>query len=301
MLTAQFAQKCYFSLRSLRHCEGPLITNRTRHVSRISGPILRTFANMATASETSCNGNAMPHGDIRRYQVVVAATRDMGIGKDGKLPWTLPSDLRYFKELTTTTSVAGKKNAVIMGRKTWESIPLKYRPLPGRLNVVLSRSGKMGLATLEDLLVCTDLNSALKFLAEPPLSSSLEKVFVIGGGQVLKIGSRHSDPQIARFPLLEQAIVSEALGDTLNAPSCEAIHLTDIKTNVECDTFIPRIDPSSFVPLISSTEMVENNIRFSFLTYVRMNNSAEESTISEEFDYLKQIQERITSSDTFDR
>ncbi|XP_074280102.1 bifunctional dihydrofolate reductase-thymidylate synthase-like isoform X2 [Silene latifolia] len=236
-----FTQKCCLSWRSLQHCQGPLICHRIRHARRISGPILPMFVNKASA---------MPRGVIRRYQVVVAATRDMGIGKDGKLPWTLPSDLRYFKEVTTTTSVAGMRNAVIMGRKTWESIPLKYRPLPGRLNVVLSRSGKMGLAALEDLVICTDLNSALKFLAEPPVSLSVEKVFIIGGGQVLK--------------------------ETLNATGCEAIHLTDIKTNVECDTFIPRIDSSSFVPLLSSKEIVENNIQFSFLTYVRMNNSAED-------------------------
>jgi len=74
----------------------------------------------------------------RHYQVVAAATRDMSIGKDGSLPWTLPSNLRYSKELTTTTSTPGKRNVVIMGRKTWESIPQKYRPLPGRLNVVLT-------------------------------------------------------------------------------------------------------------------------------------------------------------------
>ena len=73
--------------------------------------------------------------------MVVAATRALGIGKDGKLPWHLPGEMAFFKELTSKTSDAGKHNAVVMGRRTWESLPPKFRPLPGRLNVVLSARG----------------------------------------------------------------------------------------------------------------------------------------------------------------
>jgi dihydrofolate reductase/thymidylate synthase len=73
-------------------------------------------------------------------QLVVAATRKLGIGKGGTMPWKLPGDMAYFKELTSKTADAGKQNAVIMGRKTWESIPVKFRPLPGRINVVLTRA-----------------------------------------------------------------------------------------------------------------------------------------------------------------
>lgn len=57
------------------------------------------------------------------------------------MPWKLPGDMAYFRELTSRTADPGKQNAVVMGRKTWESIPPKFRPLAGRLNVVLSRSG----------------------------------------------------------------------------------------------------------------------------------------------------------------
>ena len=73
------------------------------------------------------------------YQLVVAATRKLGIGKAGKMPWKLPGDMAYFKELTSKTAESGMQNAVIMGRKTWESIPPKFRPLPNRVNVVLTR------------------------------------------------------------------------------------------------------------------------------------------------------------------
>ncbi|KAI5010203.1 hypothetical protein ZWY2020_012340 [Hordeum vulgare] len=158
------------------------------------------------------NGNS--HCDIqRKYQVVVAATREMGIGKDGALPWKLPSDLKFFKDLTMATSDPSKRNAVIMGRKTWESIP--------------------------------------KLLASAPYSSTIEKAFLIGGGQVLR--------------------------ESLNASACEAIHLTDIESTIECDTFIPPIDPLIFHPWYSSSPVVENNIRHSFATFVRVRKSAEEA------------------------
>ncbi len=73
----------------------------------------------------------------------MAATRAGGIGKDGKLPWHLPGEMAFFKELTSKTRDASKRNAVVMGRRTWESLPPKFRPLPGRLNVVLSASGAL--------------------------------------------------------------------------------------------------------------------------------------------------------------
>ena len=133
------------------------------------------------------NGNANIQPDPRRtYQVVVAATRDMGIGKDGKLPWRLPSDMKIFKDITMTVSDTVKKNAVIMGRKTWESIPLEHRPLPGRLNVVLTRSGSFDIATAENVVICGSMASALELLAASPYCLSIEKVFVIGGGQILR-------------------------------------------------------------------------------------------------------------------
>ncbi|OMO75612.1 Thymidylate synthase [Corchorus olitorius] len=205
---------------------------------------------MMNISNGNGNGNAQPDPQ-RTFQIVVAATKDLGIGKDGKLPWKLPSDLKFFKDVTLTTSDSGKKNAVIMGRKTWESIPLQHRPLPGRLNVVLTRSGSFDIATAENVVICGSMASALELLAASPYCLSIEKVFVIGGGQIFR--------------------------ESLNAPGCDAIHITEIETRIECDTFMPAIDSSVFQPWYSSFPVVENNIRYCFTTYVRVRNSAVEN------------------------
>lgn len=224
------------------------------------------------------NGNAQPNPQ-RTYQVVVAATRDMGIGKDGKLPWKLPSDMKFFKDITMSTSDSGKKNAVLMGRKTWESIPPEHRPLPGRLNVVLTRSGSFDIATAENVVICGSMTSALELLAASPYCLSIEKVFVIGGGQILRsvfvVACCFSLPTffLSHFGFIHISVYREAL----NASSCDAVHITEIEKSIECDTFIPAIDSSAFQPWYSSFPVVENNIRYSFTTYVRVRSPAVES------------------------
>ncbi|XP_057766018.1 putative bifunctional dihydrofolate reductase-thymidylate synthase isoform X2 [Salvia miltiorrhiza] len=197
------------------------------------------------SNSNECTSSGEVPVSHRTYQVMVAATQDMGIGKDGKLPWRLPSDLKFFKDITMNTSDPDKKNAVMMGRKTWESIPPQFRPLPGRLNVVLSRSGNSDVAAGSDnVIVCGSVSSALKLLGEPPYSLSVEKVFLIGGGQILR--------------------------EALNAEECDAIHITEIRSHFECDTFIPPIDMLVYHPWYSSFPIQENGINYCFATYVRL-------------------------------
>ena len=73
-----------------------------------------------------------------KFSLVVAMDEERGIGKQGTLAWRLPADLKHFKEITTEVKDMKKQNAVIMGRKTWESLPEKFRPLPQRLNIVVT-------------------------------------------------------------------------------------------------------------------------------------------------------------------
>jgi dihydrofolate reductase len=71
--------------------------------------------------------------------IIVAATKSNGIGQSGKLPWRLSKEIAYFARVTSSAP-EGQRNAVIMGRKTWESIPANFRPLSKRFNVVVSHN-----------------------------------------------------------------------------------------------------------------------------------------------------------------
>lgn len=96
----------------------------------------------------------MDHG----LTLIVAATRTNGIGISSRgLPWRLSAEMAYFVRVTSAAP-AGKTNAVVMGRKSWESIPTKFRPLKNRLNVVISSQHDY------DLWVCI-LTSLQRFLA----------------------------------------------------------------------------------------------------------------------------------------
>ena len=99
--------------------------------------------------------------------LVFAQSADRYIGVDGGLPWHLPEDMAHFRELTDGFPV-------VMGRTTWDSLPERFRPLPGRQNIVLSRRSGLVLAGAE---VVPDIASALALVAG-------RDVWVIGGAQV---------------------------------------------------------------------------------------------------------------------
>jgi dihydrofolate reductase len=101
--------------------------------------------------------------------LIVAHDEARGIGKDNAIPWDFPEDLQFFKLATTTNPSGSKKNALVMGTRTWES--LSRRPLPGRKNVVVSRSSGVSLKeTLETLKANVEV----------------ARIFVIGGGEIYR-------------------------------------------------------------------------------------------------------------------
>lgn len=157
--------------------------------------------------------------------IIVAASTNMVVGNNGDLPWNLPSDLKYFKKVTD-----GKR--VIMGRNTWYSIPEKFRPLPNRENIVVSKSNS-GIE-LEGALVFSDLDVLLKRFSE-----SDEETFVIGGAQIYKEAFKYADK----------------------------LYLTQIYSHIEGDAYLEGLDPIEW-SLISSGDMkVENNFKFKFEVY----------------------------------
>ena len=131
--------------------------------------------------------------------LVYAISQNGVIGRGGILPWHIPSDLKWFKAVTL-----GKP--VIMGRKTWESLPRK--PLPGRANIVISRNADFSAQGCE---IAVDLESALKLAS---IGEPIE-ICVIGGAEIYK----------------------------LFLPLANKVYLTRVLVEVEGDTFLPELDP----------------------------------------------------------
>jgi dihydrofolate reductase len=144
------------------------------------------------------------------FACVVAADQNRGIGRDNRLPWPrLRADLAHLKQVTSTTRAPGARNAVIMGRRTWESVPPRFRPLPDRLNLVVSRGD---LALPANALPARSLDQALQRATE----AGVELVFVLGGGQLF----------------------AEAIAD----PRCRLLYHTRINGVFLCDTFFPAFE-----------------------------------------------------------
>ena len=109
--------------------------------------------------------------------LIAAVARDGAIGRAGTMPWHLPQDLAHFKRTTLGCPV-------VMGRKTWESLPPRFRPLPGRRNVVVTRNTAWQADGAE---AAPSLDAALERLRRE------ERVFVIGGGELYAQALPHAD------------------------------------------------------------------------------------------------------------
>ncbi|KQO98783.1 dihydrofolate reductase [Leifsonia sp. Leaf264] len=145
------------------------------------------------------------------------------IGVDGRLPWHLPEDLARFKELT-----AG--HAVVMGRKTWESLPAKRRPLPGRRNIVLTKT--------------VDYEAPGALVAQSKIGGILaahgDDVWVIGGAEIYQQYKWHAD----------------------------RIEVTEIDVTVDGDAFAPEIPPH-FKADRGEWLISAGGLRYRFVTYTR--------------------------------
>ncbi|KAG8219794.1 dihydrofolate reductase-like domain-containing protein [Butyriboletus roseoflavus] len=202
--------------------------------------------------------------------LVVAATTKNGIGRSGTMPWHIPRDLAYFSRVTTNAP-APQMNVVFMGRKTWESIPLKFRPLKKRVNVVLSRSDDYDLfpedTTPPSPIASTHLYSDLKIAAETLGSKhNVHRLFVIGGSslyqEALALGSQQS-----------------------NCPSLQADRVLITRLydpEFECDVFFPDVlcgakwrkatheEHSAWVGFeVPAGIQKENGIEFEFQMWIR--------------------------------
>lgn len=118
--------------------------------------------------------------------IIVAALKpNAGIGFQGKMPWRLRKEIKYFKDVTSKVSSPKNINAVVMGRKTWESIPKKFRPLPDRINVILSRSYNNEVVE-PGVIHANSISNSLPQLQTYCRSEAqqLERIFIIGGAEI---------------------------------------------------------------------------------------------------------------------
>jgi dihydrofolate reductase len=155
--------------------------------------------------------------------IIVAVSEDWGIGKDNELLWHISEDLKRFKRLTTG-------NTVVMGKKTWESLP--RRPLPGRKNIVLTDNSK---EIIENALTCYSIEDALS------KCSPDEEVFIIGGGSIYR-----------QF-----------------MPLADRLYITHVHKKAPADIYFPEIDLNIWKVNEEEEFVSDEGIPYTYTVYLR--------------------------------
>lgn len=161
--------------------------------------------------------------------IIVASDKNGVIGSGNKLPWHLPTDLQMFKNLT-------KGNTVVMGRKTYESMPFYPKGLPGRNNVIISR-------TLKEVPGCMVVDSFETYMNYLTIVNKQEHVWIIGGGEIYRQALKYAT----------------------------SIYHTEVETEIEKgDTYfnIPEEELKTYT-LLSKVRYTEDSIPFSVKIYAR--------------------------------
>lgn len=178
-----------------------------------------------------------------KVNLILAVDDKNWLWKNNSLAWNIPSDLKRFKEKTEKTEDLAKLNAVIMWRKTWESIPSKFKPLSDRINCIITKSVKTNDIGSKIDNFTLYFNSLTKCLSELETKENLENIFIIGWA------SLYND--FVRWDLVDFV---------------DKIYLTKVKWDFDCDVFFDWI-PKNFKVEEYSEEMEENWFKFSFWTY----------------------------------
>jgi dihydrofolate reductase len=165
-----------------------------------------------------------------KISLIAALSKNHVIGKNNDLPWHLPDDMKYFMQTT-------KAHHVIMGRKNYESIPEKFRPLPNRTNIVVTRQQHYNAP---DCLLVNSLEEALQIAA----ANNQQEVFIIGGAEIYHQG----------FALATQ------------------LYLTEIEGVIEGDTYFPDFDKSHWKEISRTHHSADERHKypFDFVVYERI-------------------------------
>lgn len=142
---------------------------------------------------------------MTKTALIVAMDQGRGIGKNNDLMWNLPNDMKFFKETT-------RNHIVVMGRKNYESIPEKYRPLPERLNCVITHNTEFkapGCMVFQSLMDCVK-----------HFSDDARKLFIIGGGEIYKLA--------------------------FQSLSLDELYITEVAHRFNADTFLVEFDETDW-------------------------------------------------------
>jgi dihydrofolate reductase / thymidylate synthase len=154
-----------------------------------------------------------------KFNIIVSVDSDNGIGKNNNIPWLSEyNDFAYFKKITSTCDSKSRQNVIIMGRKTWESLPKS--PLPNRLNIIISSTlNKNDDRSDSNILIYNNLDKCLDELHNVYVEQ-INKIFIIGGQQLYK--------------------------EAISHPSCDKLYITKIPNKYDCDCNFPIIDKNIF-------------------------------------------------------
>lgn len=159
--------------------------------------------------------------------MIAAVSKNQVIGKNNDLPWKLPDDMKFFMETT-------KGHHAIMGRKNYESIPHKFKPLPNRTNIVVTRQNNFNAPG------CIVVDSLEKGLAIARDNQEAE-AFIIGGAEIYKLGM----------------------------PYANRLYLTEINAEIQGDTFFPQYDKAKWreISRVHHGKDERHSYEFDFVIY----------------------------------
>ena len=204
--------------------------------------------------------------------IVAYCKKNNGIGNEKSIPWYLKSELKYFKEITSKKE-HNLSNIVIMGRKTWDSLPKK--PLQNRINIILSNNNnndykKKIESNYKDTYVINDIEKYLE-----SLKNQNQNIFVIGGSQIYKHVLDLSESNNLNFNL------------NLN------LYITEIYNEFNCDTYYPKIDNNLYSLTYVSNFKEENEIYFRHKIFKQTKNLQQNEiwVNNEEYQYLNTLSE----------
>ena len=164
----------------------------------------------------------------QRVSAIAAISENRVLGNKGKIPWHIPEDMKFFKERTMG-------HALIMGRKTFAAMG---KPLPGRLNIVLSHDPTKNENT-DNCFFTTSLEDALNYARDWEKKNDKPEIFIVGGGEIYKLA----------------------------LPCTDRLYLTIVEGNYDGDAFFP--DYSEFKKVISEESRQDEKYKYKFLTLER--------------------------------